>query len=63
MRRVRLVVVSAMVGVGSLLPQLAGAPAKAHTCQANVPGGEVVCAAVLAVEGAVCRAVNKPCLM
>jgi hypothetical protein len=63
MRRARLVLVSTLIGVGSLLPQLGSAPAKASTCQANVPGGDDVCRVVMAVEGFVCRTINKPCLM
>jgi hypothetical protein len=62
MRRVRLLVVSVVIGAGSLLPQL-GTPAKASTCQINAPAGDAVCDVVNSVTRLVCSTVNKPCIM
>lgn len=56
MRKLKLGVVTAAVAAASLLP---AAPAKASTCQSELPGGEVVCAAYFTVGYLQCKYLGK----
>lgn len=56
MKKLKLGLVAAAVGAASLLP---AAPAKASTCQSNLPGGEVVCAVYFTVAYVECKYLGK----
>lgn len=56
MRKIRMMAVAGAVAAATLLP---AAPAKAGTCQADLPGGEVVCAAYFTVGYVECKVLGK----
>jgi len=55
-RRIRVLIVAAVVGAAGLLGAL---PARAMTCQTNLPDNGLVCKVVLTVVSPVCR--KYPC--
>lgn len=56
MKKIRMMAVAGAVAAATLLP---AAPAKAGTCQTELPGGEVVCAAYFAVGYVECKVLGK----
>lgn len=56
MKKIKMGLVTAAVAAASLLPV---APAKASTCQSNLPGGEVVCAVYFTAAYVECKVLGK----
>jgi hypothetical protein len=56
MRRIRVLIVAAVVGASGLLGAM---PAHAMTCSTNLPDGGLVCKVVLTVVSPLCR--KYPC--
>lgn len=56
MKKIKLGLAAAAVAAATLIP---AAPAKAGTCQADLPGGELVCAAYFTVGYVECKVLGK----
>lgn len=56
MKRIKIGLAAAAVAAATLLP---AAPAKASTCQSNLPGGEVVCAVYFTAGYLECKYLGK----
>lgn len=56
MRKIKIGLAACAVAAASLVP---AAPAKAGTCQTDLPGGEVVCAVYFTVGYLECKVLGK----
>jgi hypothetical protein len=56
MKKIKIGLAAVAVATASLLP---AAPAKASTCQSNLPGGELVCAVYFTAAYVECKYLGK----